>query len=67
MASKAVVFLAVLALAAGQASAQDARRVLEAAAAAMGAADMKSIQYSGTGWQGAVGRLGEITLTRSSL
>jgi len=29
---------------------------LEAAAAAMGAADMKSIQYSGTGWQGAVGQ-----------
>jgi glyoxylase-like metal-dependent hydrolase (beta-lactamase superfamily II) len=56
MASKAVVFLAVLALAAGQASAQDARRVLEAAAAAMGAADMKSIQYSGTGWQGGVGQ-----------
>ena len=42
--------------AAPMASAQDVRSVLQAAAKAMGADNMKSIQYSGTGWQGAVGQ-----------
>jgi glyoxylase-like metal-dependent hydrolase (beta-lactamase superfamily II) len=56
MGKKAVVLIAFVAFVAGSAAAQDARRVLEAAAAAMGAADMKSIQYSGTGWQGALGQ-----------
>ena len=56
MAKKVMVLLAAVALWAGTAMAQDARRALEAAAAAMGAADMKSIQYTGTGWQGAVGQ-----------
>ena len=42
--------------AAPMAAAQDARSVLQAAAKAMGADSMKSIQYSGTGWQGAVGQ-----------
>jgi glyoxylase-like metal-dependent hydrolase (beta-lactamase superfamily II) len=41
---------------AASAAAQDARSVLQAAASAMGVANMKSIQYSGTGWQGAVGQ-----------
>src|SRR5499426_4107847 len=36
--------------------AQDARGVLQAAAKAMGAANVKSIQYSGTGWNAAVGQ-----------
>jgi glyoxylase-like metal-dependent hydrolase (beta-lactamase superfamily II) len=44
------------ALAAGQAAAQDASSVLRAAANAMGVNNMKSIQYSGTGWQGMVGQ-----------
>src|SRR3990172_6228367 len=56
MAKKAAVLMAVLALMAGKGAAQDARAVLQAAAAAMGVTNMKSIQYSGTGWQGAVGQ-----------
>ena len=38
------------------AAAQDAQSVLQAAATAMGATNLKSIQYSGTGWRGAVGQ-----------
>ena len=38
------------------AAAQDARTVLQAASAAMGAANLKSIQYSGSGWVTAVGQ-----------
>ena len=56
MANKALVLFVVLALSAGSVAAQDVRRVLEAAAAAMGVTNMTSIQYSGTGWQGAVGQ-----------
>ena len=41
---------------AGTAAAQDARTVLQAAADTMGVTDMTSIQYSGTGWIGAVGQ-----------
>jgi len=40
----------------GPARAQDARTALRAAAAALGTADMDSIQYSGSGWVGAVGQ-----------
>jgi Metallo-beta-lactamase superfamily len=36
--------------------AQDARAVLRAAESAMGAANLKTIQYSGTGWTAAVGQ-----------
>jgi glyoxylase-like metal-dependent hydrolase (beta-lactamase superfamily II) len=58
MAKKAMVLFAALVLLAGSARAQDqtARRALDAAAAAMGVTNLKSIQYSGTGWQGAVGQ-----------
>src|SRR5207247_9032936 len=35
--------------------AQDARGVLQAAVKAMGADNVRTIQYSGTGWNGAVG------------
>ncbi|MGH2400206.1 MAG: MBL fold metallo-hydrolase, partial [bacterium] len=38
------------------ATAQDARSVLQAAATAMGITNVKSIQYTGTGWQGMVGQ-----------
>ena len=41
---------------AGPAAAQDARGVLEAAAEALGVTNMTSLQYSGTGWIGAVGQ-----------
>ena len=50
------ILFALLALMGGTAAAQDARTVLQAAATAMGAANLKSVQYSGTGWFGAVGQ-----------
>ena len=46
----------LLAFAATTTQAQDARAVLKAASAAMGAASLKSIQYSGVGWNAAVGQ-----------
>ena len=48
--------LSLTALTAGSAAAQDVRSVLQTAATAMGAANMESIHYSGTGWQGMVGQ-----------
>ena len=48
--------LSLAVLMAGSAAAQDARSVLQAAATAMGVSNVKSIQYSGTGWQGMVGQ-----------
>lgn len=59
MARKQFVPVAVLTLgivSVGTASAQDARSALQAAAAAMGATNLKTIQYSGTGWTAAVGQ-----------
>ncbi|MBI4264152.1 MAG: MBL fold metallo-hydrolase [Acidobacteria bacterium] len=47
---------AILLLAAPPADAQDARAVLQAASAAMGADGVRTIQYSGTGWNAAVGQ-----------
>ena len=47
---------AVVVLTAVPARAQDTRTVLQAAADTMGVTDMTSIQYSGTGWIGAVGQ-----------
>ena len=43
-------------LTASSSAADEARAVLEAAADTMGVTDMTSIQYSGTGWIGAVGQ-----------
>src|SRR4030095_13952083 len=40
----------------GVAAAQDAKAVLQAASTAMGATNLKSIQYSGAGWNAAVGQ-----------
>ena len=48
--------LSLTALMAGSAAAQDVHSVLQTAATAMGVADMESIHYSGTGWQGMVGQ-----------
>ena len=56
MTRKLGVLLALLALLVGTAAAQDARSVLQAAATASGANNVKSIQYSGTGTHGAVGQ-----------
>ena len=56
MAKRFWLSLSLTALMAGSAAAQDVQSVLQTAAAAMGAADMESIRYSGTGWQGMVGQ-----------
>jgi len=50
-----VLAVAVFALSVGT-SAQDARAVLQAASTAMGAANLKTIQYTGTGWNAGVGQ-----------
>ena len=50
------VFVVLLGLAWGTASAQDARSVVEAAAKAMGATDLRTIQMTGAGWIAAVGQ-----------
>jgi len=49
-------FVAVAALAAGPASAQDPAAALQAAMDTMGVTDMTSIRYTGSGWVGAVGQ-----------
>ena len=56
MATRFLLSLSLTALMAGPAAAQDVQQVLQTAATAMGAADMESIRYSGTGWQGMVGQ-----------
>ena len=56
MAKRLWLSLSLAALMAGVGTAQDARSVLQAAADAMGVTNMKSIQYTGTGWQGMVGQ-----------
>jgi len=56
MARAVVVLVAVLSFMAGTAAAQDAKTVLQAASAAMGAGTLRSITYSGTGWNAAVGQ-----------
>src|ERR1700739_3696858 len=50
------VFVALITVAGDTLRAQDAREVLQAAVKAMGAANLKTIQYSGTGWNAAVGQ-----------
>jgi glyoxylase-like metal-dependent hydrolase (beta-lactamase superfamily II) len=52
----AAAFPALVVLMGGSLRAQDARAVLRAASAAMGADKVKTIQYSGTGWNAAVGQ-----------
>ena len=56
MATKGLALLVVGALFAGSAAAQDARMVLQAAADAIGARNVRSIEYTGTGWVAAVGQ-----------
>jgi glyoxylase-like metal-dependent hydrolase (beta-lactamase superfamily II) len=52
----AAVFIALAMATAHTLRAQDARAVLQAAVTAMGAANVKTIQYSGSGWTAAVGQ-----------
>jgi hypothetical protein len=56
MARRAWLLAALVALAVDAGSAQDARAVLQASAAAMGANNVKTIQYTGTGWNALVGQ-----------
>jgi glyoxylase-like metal-dependent hydrolase (beta-lactamase superfamily II) len=56
MAKRFWLSLSLATLMAGSAAAQDAHSVLQTAATAMGVSNMKSITYSGTGWQGMVGQ-----------
>jgi len=56
MRKRLVVLVAVVALMGGTAIAQDAMTVLRAASTAMGAANLKTIRYSGTGWNAGVGQ-----------
>jgi hypothetical protein len=58
MTRRLCVLVALSALVAGIASAQtvDARKALEAASKAMGATNMKSIQYSAAGWYSQIGQ-----------
>ena len=51
-----VLVVAALALMIQAAAAQDARATLQAASAAMGAANLRSVQITGTGWNAAVGQ-----------
>jgi glyoxylase-like metal-dependent hydrolase (beta-lactamase superfamily II) len=59
MARKVFILLALLAVTVvvtDTLRAQDAKSVLQAAVKAMGSANVKTIQYSGTGWNAAVGQ-----------
>ena len=56
MTNRIAVFLSILVLPGGLAMAQDARSILQAAARTMGAVDMETIQFSGTGWFANVGQ-----------
>ena len=56
MARKMLILGALVALAVTSGSAQDARAVLQASAAAMGLNSVKTIQYTATGWNALVGQ-----------
>ena len=56
MARRLFVLVALLALTVGDAAAQDAKTVLQAASTAMGANNLKTIQISGAGFVAAVGQ-----------
>ena len=56
MARRALIVVALLAFVVTSGSAQDARAVLQASAAAMGLNSVKTIQYTGTGWNALVGQ-----------
>ena len=56
MRNKPGIWLLASALVAGPAAAQDAASFLEATDNAIGASSVNSVQYSGSGWMGAVGQ-----------
>src|SRR6266851_7359904 len=61
MGRRLCVLVTSLALIGGTACAQDARSVLQTATKAMGATNLKTIQYSGTGFVAAVGQSYSLT------
>ena len=61
MARRAFILVALLAVVVASGSAQDARAVLQASAAAMGLNNVRTIQYSGTGWNALVGQSYDLT------
>jgi hypothetical protein len=61
MARKLCVLIAFLSLIVATACAQDARRVLQTAYKAMGATNLKTIQYSGAGWEPWMGQSYNLT------
>lgn len=61
MARKALMLAALVALAVHSGSAQDARAVLQASAAAMGLNNVKTIQYTATGWNALAGQSFNLT------
>ena len=56
MKRRAVILAALVCLVAATASAQDVRSVLQASAKAMGLTNLKTIQYSGSGWFSMIGQ-----------
>src|SRR5436190_3518482 len=56
MRTKIGMLLVILSSMVAPATAQDAKTLLQAADKAMGASAVNSVQYSGTGWMGAVGQ-----------
>ena len=56
MTRRASILIALVCLMAATASAQDVRSVLQASAKAMGLTNLKTIQYSGSGWFSLVGQ-----------
>src|SRR5688572_15782336 len=61
MARRALTLVALLTFVVASGSAQDAQAVLQASAAAMGLNNVKTIQYSGTGWNALVGQSFDLT------
>ena len=61
MARRALTLVALLAFVVASGFAQDARAVLQASAAAMGLDNVKTIQYSATGWNALVGQSFDLT------
>ena len=61
MARRALILVPLLTFMVASGSAQDARAVLQASATAMGLNNLKTIQYSGTGWNALVGQSFNLT------
>ncbi len=62
MTSRILMLVVLLGMTPRPAIAQDVRSVLEAASEAMGASNLRSIEYSGTGWVAALGQSYSATL-----